>query len=263
MKILGGDVIDFAGTIRAVGPILGGALAVLLPAMASAADATLYARMDDNAVHDTVVYWGADFVHHNDVKNGYGLDAGFVTALNGDIGTSGWTLTGGMGFSRTDDSVFDSNSFYGSLLAGYQWHAPGYYFSLSGGANFVNNNESPPGGVTDGAAVGAIVQYGFETKKVDAFYVQTYGAYSTAYDQIYFHAKTGYKTPNLRFGPEITVFDEKATRHTLRYGGFIGDISITESLSMVVSAGYQQELEPGAKDGLYAAIGFSIPLSLR
>lgn len=248
------DVTQFADTARAAGLMLGGIFILLLPATAIA---------DDYLVKDTVVYWGTDFAHNSASKMGIGLDGGFVTALNGDIGATGWTFTGSLGVSRTDDALSDSNSFYGTALFGHQWHAPNHYVSLSGGVIYTNNDENPSGGATDGGAVGAIVQYGFETKAVDALYVQSYGAYATAYDQIYVHAKTGYKTANLRFGPEITLFDDESSRPTLRYGGFLGDISITDSLNMVVTAGYQHELEVGVADGFYATIGFSIPISLR
>ncbi|WP_136659149.1 cellulose biosynthesis protein BcsS [Nitratireductor sp. XY-223] len=240
-----------------------GAIALLLPTAALAADATAFVEINESPVNDTVVYWGADFAHKSDGNNGYGAGAGFVTALNGDIGATGWTLTGNIGGSRTEDVNSDTNSFYSSALVGYQWHAPGYYITVAGGVNYVNNDETPPGGVTDGGEVGAIAQYGFETKMVDAFYVQSYGAYSTAFDQKYVHAKVGYKTPVLRFGPEFTFFDESTSQETLRFGGFVGDISVTDSVNMVVSAGYQHELEPGVEDGFYATIGFSVPLSLR
>ena len=243
--------------------LLASAVIFVLPATATAADATLEGPADNTSKHDTVIYWGTDFARNSDGKKDYGAGAGFVTALNGDIGTSGWTLTGNIGGSKTENVLFSSKSIYASALIGHQWHAPGYYFTLGGGVNYINNDETPSGGVNDGSKVGAIAQYGFETKKVDAFYMQSYGAYSTAFDQTYLHAKIGYKTPVLRFGPEITFFDEKTSQSTLRYGGFIGDISITESLSMVVSAGYQHELEPGVEDGFYATVGFAIPLSLR
>lgn len=254
---------DFAETTRPIGLMLAGAVAILLPATAFAADPAPDLTMSNNPLFDTVVYWGGEFTTHSGGKDGYGAGAGFVTAVNGDIGATGWTLTGNFGGSRTDDGPFETKSFYAAALVGYQWHAPGYYFTLAAGVNYVNNDETPSGGPTDGGEAGAIIQYGVETKQVNAFYAQSYGAYSTAHDTVYLHAKAGYKTPNLRFGPEFTLFDEGTSRSTLRYGAFIGDIAITQSVNMVVSAGYQHELEPTAEDGFYATIGFSTPLSLR
>ncbi|WP_197435030.1 cellulose biosynthesis protein BcsS [Nitratireductor arenosus] len=259
----GGSMKIFAEAKPIIGLSSGLVAAILLSATSYAADTTPDDRMADTPVFDTVIYWGADLGLSRSGKDGYGIDAGFVTALNGDIATSGWTLTSGLGFSRTDDVLSDSKSFYGSLLLGYQWHAPGYYFTVAGGANYVRNDETPPGSVTDGDELGAIVQYGFETKRVNALYVQSYGSFSTAHNQIYGHAKVGYKTPVLRFGPEFTVFDDEGSQATLRYGAFVGDIPVFGSLSMVVSAGYQDELEPGQSDGFYATIGFSVPLSIR
>lgn len=246
---------------KGCGLLMAGAVAFLPPATATAADAKPDVSVDDKI--DTVIYWGIDYARNGGRKSDYGVGAGFVTALNGDMGVSGWTVTGNIGGARTDDAAFDTKSLYASALVGYLWHTPNYYFTLAGGVNYINNDETPPGGANDGAEVGAIAQYGFETKKVDAFYMQSYGAYSTAFDQTYVHAKAGYKTPDLRFGTEFTYFGETTSRSTLRYGGFIGDISITDSLSMVISAGYQHAMEPDVEDGFYATIGFAIPLSLR
>lgn len=238
------------------------AAAMLITASAHAADTTPEEVMADTPVLDTVLYWGFDYSQTRSGKEGIGIDGGFVTAFNGDIGATGWIFTSSLGFSRTDDVQSNSEAFYGTALIGYQWQTPGYSFSLSAGAHYVDNDEDPPS-ATDGAELGALAQYGFETKSVDAFYAQSYGALSTAFHQVYFHGKLGYKTPTLRFGPEFTVFDDEGSRPTLRYGAFLGDIPIYESLTMIVSAGYQQELDPGQPNGFYATIGFSVPLSLR
>ena len=250
-------------SFAAGGLAAGLAMAIASPGAALAADPLLEQRMAPNPTIDTVVYWGADFTYGNSDRNGIGVDAGFVTALNGDLGSGGWTISGNLGLSRSEDIGSDTESVYGSLLLGYIWPGQGYYFTAAGGVNFVNNDETPPGSVTDGSSVGAIVQYGFETTRSNAFYAQSYGSYSTANDQVYVHAKVGYKASRLRFGPEFTVSDDKGSRPTLRYGAFVGDITLGEKVSMIVSAGYQQELEPGTADRFYAAVGFSVPLSLR
>ena len=239
------------------------AMAIASPGAALAADTLLEQRMAPNPTIDTVVYWGADFTYANSDKNGVGVDAGFVTALNGDLGAAGWTVSGNLGLSRSEDVGSDTEAVYGSLLLGYIWPGQGYYFTAAGGVNFVNNDENPPGSPTDGSTVGAIAQYGFETTSENAFYAQSYRSYSTAHDEVYVHAKVGYKASQLRFGPEFTLSDDKFSRPTLRYGAFVGDIPLGQKVSMVVSAGYQQELDPGAKDSFYATVGFAVPLSLR
>ncbi|MBW3096024.1 cellulose biosynthesis protein BcsS [Pseudohoeflea coraliihabitans] len=210
--------------------------------------------------YDTVVYWGADYA--NTDSDAFGLDAGFVTALNGNIAASGWIMSGSIGYGNTDAPLSETDSVYGTLLLGYQWVMPDFYVSLAGGAHVVNNDENPPGGITDGSEFGAIAQYGFETTRTNSLYFQSYGSFSTAYDQVYLHAKAGYKLPTLRFGGEFTVFDEVASSSTLRYGAFVGDIPLTDRLSMVVSAGYQDE-QGSSDDGFYATIGFAVPFSLR
>tara|TARA_Y100000815_G_scaffold45055_1_gene37118 strand:- start:252 stop:983 length:732 start_codon:yes stop_codon:yes gene_type:complete len=234
----------------------------LLPVGAGAADSTIESRMAGAETYDTVIYGGADYANGGSIEDDYGVDFGFVTALNGDIGTSGWVVTGNIGYGETD-SIVDSDTFSTSLLLGYLWQMPDYYFTLSGGVHYVDNNDAVPGSPTDGSEVGVIGQYGFETSAVNAFYAQSYGSLSSVNDQAYGHVKAGYKTETLRFGGEFTVFDETASRPTLRYGAFLGDIPLGERVNMVVSAGYQQDLEPGNEDGFYTTIGFSIPFSLR
>jgi len=238
-------------------------MAIASPGAALAADPLLEQRMAPNPTIDTVIYWGADFTYGNSDRNGIGVDAGFVTALNGDLGTAGWTIGGNLGLSHSEDIGSETDSIYGTLLLGYIWPGQGHYFTMAGGLNVVNNDETPSGGVTDGSTAGAIVQYGFETTREMAFYAQSYGSYSTANDQVYVHAKVGYKTSQLRFGPEFTVSDDRGSKPTLRYGAFVGDIPLGKRVSMSISAGYQQELEPGTADRFYAAVGFSVPLSLR
>lgn len=239
------------------------AIALLVAGPALAADDDTGEDLVAEQVFDTVIYWSGDFNYSRSNRYGYGADAGFVTALNGDIGTSGWTFTGNIGLSRSVDPGSSSKSFAGSLLFGYQWNAPDYYVSVAAGGQYINNNETPGGGPTDGDKLGAVFQYVFETNRVDAFYLQSFGAASTAYDQLYFHAKAGYKTATLRFGGEFSAFDDEGSRPTLRYGAFLGDIPLGENVSMVVSVGYQHELDRSVSDGVYATLGFSAALSTR
>lgn len=211
---------------------------------------------------DTVLYWGFDLSRASSSQYGLGADVGFVTALNGNIAVSGWTMSANLGVSRSVHSPAETDSITGSVLLGYQWHTPQYYLALNAGVHVVNNDDNPPGGITDGTDVGAIVQYGFETKAANALYLQSYGAASTAFDQLYLHAKLGYNTGTLKYGAEFTASDDEGSSATFRYGGFIGGIPVG-SLSMVVSAGYQAETQAGKSDGFYTQLGFSVPLSLR
>jgi len=209
------------------------------------------------------VYWGSDAVLKGSGYHGIGIDAGFATAINGNLSSSGWIISGNTGYSHTKDAGSKTNSFYTSALFGHLWQMPDYYLSLSGGVNFNNNDETPSGGKTDGSKVGAVLAYGFETKSVDALYVQSYGSVSTVYNQLYLHGKLGYKTASFNYGGEYTFSDDKGSKATHRFGGFIGDISIGEKVTMGVSAGYQHSREPGDKDGAYATIAFSMPISFH
>lgn len=211
---------------------------------------------------DTVLYWGFEYNRASSRQDGFGIDGGFVTALNGNLDLSGWIVTGNLGYSESNSRGSDTDSIYASALAGHLWQTSDFYVSLAGGLHYINNDENPSGGITDGDKVGVIAQYGFETKRVEAPYVQSYGSYSTAYDSVYAHIKAGYKTHSLKYGAELTGYDEKGGKGTIRYGAFVGDIPLGQ-LTMGVSAGYQDELEPGNKDGFYALTEFSMPLSLR
>ncbi|HFC04772.1 MAG TPA: cellulose biosynthesis protein BcsS, partial [Rhizobiales bacterium] len=174
----------------------------------------------DNAVNDTVIYWSGDLALRGSGKYSLAFDGGFATALDGDIGTSGWIVTADLGYSHSKYVSSKSDSFYTSLLFGHQWQSPDYYFSLSAGLLFNSNDEKPSGGKTDGDKVGGALLYGFETKAVDAFYVQSYGSFSTVYDQVYLHGKAGYKTATFTYGAEYTFYDDNDSKPTHQIGAF-------------------------------------------
>lgn len=241
----------------------------LAACVAAAAFAAADARAGDAAPEgeaarfDTVLFWGAGTGAPGTDSADSSANIGFVTALNGDIGRSGWTITSSVGLGRTNAPLSRTKSFYSSLLVGHQWTLPGYYFSLSAGLHYRNNRERPSGSPTDGDDVGLTVQYGFDTSAVDALYLHSFGAWSTVADQVYFHLKAGRRTQRLRFGGEFTLSDDAWSRPTLRYGVFVGDIALAGPVSVTVSAGYLRHLEPGKSDGFYATAGFSMPLRLR
>jgi len=217
---------------------------------------------DGHSVYDTVIYWGFDYSRARSSQYGIGADAGFVSALNGDISQTGWTVSGNIGGSRSVSGLSSTNSAYGSVLVGYQWHMPGYYIALNAGIDAVNNNEKPGGSKTDGSKLGAIVQYGFETKSVDAFYLQSYGSFSTAFTRLYGHAKVGYKTSDYKFGAEFTGYKDSGSAATYRVGGFFGDIPLGP-VTMGVSAGLQLERGIGLSNGFYGLLEFSVPISIH
>ncbi len=210
----------------------------------------------------TVIYWGGDLANNQNDQTSGGIGAGFTTALDGDLGQSGWIVSGYLGGGWVDGNTSRTDAAYGSLAAGYLWAAPDYYVSLQAGVHFVNNNESPGGGPTDGSEIGALFQYSFETTRSNAFYAQSYGSLSTAFEQRYAHVKTGYKTSTFTYGAEFTYLDSEDSGDTKRYGAFVGNIPIGK-LSMTIGAGYQQESEPSLSDGVYGTVGFSVPFPIR
>lgn len=215
----------------------------------------------DDTANDTILYWSGDVAIKGSNTYGLAFDSGFSTALNGNIDISGWIVSGNLGYAHSKDVGSKSDSFYTSGLVGYQWQMPDFYISLSTGILYSNNDEKPGGGKTDGDKVGAAVIYGFGTNATDALYVQSYGSYATINDQFFVQGKLGYKTTSIAYGAEYTLYDDNGSKPTHRIGAFVGDIALSDKLTMTVSAGYQTTKEVGTKDGAYANIGFSVPVS--
>lgn len=226
------------------------------PIVAGAADMNFGAATPTN---NMVIYWGADAY-----KSGYGVDAGFAYALNGDILSSGWVLSANMGyaysFDRASSPRSSTKALSGSALIGYQWQTSDYYIATYLGADFVNNDENPVG-TSDGFEAGVMGVLGFETKRQNAPYVEVNAAYSTANDRMYGRLRGGYKTNQLKFGAEFTAYDEKNSDEAFRYGAFVGDIPVGK-MSMTVSGGYHDDQSTSANSGYYGQIEFSVPLSV-
>jgi len=246
-----------AGVLRRnLAVVFGAATLVLLAGGARAGEAA------GNLLRfDSAFYWGADAVGMVGGRD-FNAGLGFVSALNGDIGRPGWIVSGSFGFGRTRTLWNATDSRYAALLAGRQWTTQAYYLSLSAGLAW-RDKKNRPAGAGDGSALGATVQYGFDTRALDAPYFQSFGAYSTIDDEVHFHVRAGRRTSTLRFGGEFMLFDDARNRPTLRYGAFVGDIALAHGLAMTLAAGYRHELEPGKGDGLYVTLGISMPLRLR
>ncbi|HHN68260.1 MAG TPA: cellulose biosynthesis protein BcsS [Thermopetrobacter sp.] len=212
-------------------------------------------------MNDTVLFFGPQVAIRSTGKSTLGFDSGFTTALSGDIDASGWVVTGNLGYAHTRYAGALTHSFYSSLLIGYQWQTPNIYFSLSAGVA-LNGDYDTASGTGVVGAVGGSLLYVFETKAVNAPYVQSFGSFSTIATDIYLHAKAGYKTTSVSYGAEYTFFDDSGSAPTHRIGVFVNGIRITDRLSMSVSAGYQYNRAPDELGGAYATIGFSTPLSL-
>ncbi len=211
---------------------------------------------------NTVFFTGVDAVSNG--VSGYG---GFVYALNDDVTTTGWTVSGNFGWSRNwDNSVSPSsksNSVSASVLLGYQWHTPDLYLGLSLGADYINNTESPStGSVTEGRKTGYVVQAGFETKRERAVYLQGFATHLSANNRNYAQLRAGYRATKYVFGVEGVFSDEMDSSPVTRVGLFVGDIPFGKG-GFGVSAGYQNDRGSSVNDGAYVSVEYSIPFSLR
>lgn len=212
----------------------------------------------DEVPPGTVLFWGFDFL-----EEGFGADGGFVHALDGNMWTPGWLVTGSAGYSEDDNKkvmpTSSTESFRSNLLVGYQWMAPErYYLAVYGGISYIDNDETPffPASETDGSEVGAMVQVDFSTQKERALYAAANAVYTTAFNEVWARFRTGYSGTRVNFGPEFTVSDDEGGGATTRYGAFIGDIDVGR-LNMTVSGGYNEEDGDASNDGFYAMLEFS------
>ncbi|MCY0149400.1 cellulose biosynthesis protein BcsS [Hoeflea sp. G2-23] len=203
----------------------------------------------------SVLFFGAGY----SVEREFGLDGGIVTALNGNIGQSGWILTGLVGYTDTDlnnppAAPYDSSDISGSLLAGYQWVNPDYFLNLQAGVT-VRHENANTGSSND---AGLIVSSAAATSAEDSLYGELNLAYVTIDNGFYGRGRAGWKFSPLTVGAEITYMDDDSSQSRTRYGAFVGDIPVGQ-FSMTLSAGYVERRDNAGDDGFYAQAEFSIP----
>jgi hypothetical protein len=205
--------------------------------------------------HSTAAFLGADFL-----RKAYGVNAGFVHALNRNIGTSGWlfAVTGAYNDERNTKVTpsYSSHATEAKLLVGHQWIMPTSYFAVFAGAHFLNIDETPAG-VNDGSKIGAIVQAEFDTSKENSPYLGLGASYSTAHGAFWGRVRAGYQLSDIKFGPEFVVSDERRSDPAYRYGFFVNGIKIGRAYAGI-SAGVNQEPGSTSNDGFYAAFDISI-----
>lgn len=214
------------------------------------------ARADDPL--DTVIYTGLDVY-----KSGSGVYLGFVTALDGDISTNGWTVSGNLGFSKSRTSLAKTTSGGASVLLGYQWHTPTTYTTLALGADVIDTSESPNlGSPNNGTHSGLILQAGFNTKYENAPYFQAYGAYLSANKRSYAQVRGGWAGSKATFGIEAIYANESDSEPSRRLGLFVSDIPLGNG-GVGFSVGLHDDLGTSGSDGGYLGLEYSIPVSLR
>ena len=209
-------------------------------------------------------YNAAVFTGFDVNEGGWGTYIGTVYALNGDLGTSGWTATAILGYSEfADSSVLPSSSsktLTGSALLGYLWHSPNFYTTLSFGVDIIDNTESPwTGSPTAGTKVGAVAQVGFETTENNTFYFNGFGTFMTANERVYSQLRAGYRGSQHAYGLEGVYSDERGSKETTKMGLFLSGIPVGKS-ELGISAGYFDERGTSASDGMYMAVEFSVPV---
>lgn len=227
-------------------------IAICVAAVSALAGVSAQAEGSADKKIDTVVFWGTDYARNN--KNTYdvGVGAGLITSLEGDMSATGLALSGYIGYATTTTPAATTDSVSGWASLSHIWQFPNGYLSFGAGFAF-----------DDSDGVASFLQYGFEVTASNSLFVQSYGSHSGNDDAIFALGRFGYATSSNRLGVEVTFMDDSTSRETWRYGAFVSGIDITPTVSMTVSAGFQDEYQPGVDDGAYVALGFSVPLSLR
>ena len=218
---------------------------------------------DTSDTYGTVAFAAIDF-SNDDNNRVIGGSAGFVTALNGDISAEGWTLTAIGGSSNVNSFSANSNSGFVAGTVGHLWQEKDYYFTVGAGAHYINDGGFiSDEGDADGDELGAIFQYGIETKPRNSIYFQSFGSYSTALQQQFANVKVGYATSSLIYGGEFIYSDSEDSSGARRYGAFITGISLPKNTNVIISGGYEDDRDLGTDDGFYASIGVSVPISFN
>lgn len=203
----------------------------------------------------SVLFFGVGY----SAEREFGLDGGVVTALNGNIGQSGWIITGLVGYTNTalnnpPATPYNSWDISGSLLAGYQWVNPEYFFNLQAGVTVQHENAT----TGNSSRAGLIVSSAAATTAENSVFGELNLAYVTIDNGFYGRGRAGWKFSPVTVGAEITYLDDDSSQSRTRYGAFVGDIPVGQ-FSMTLSAGYVDRRDTVGKDGFYTQAEFSIP----
>jgi Cellulose biosynthesis protein BcsS len=187
---------------------------------------------DAGTKESTVVWVGMD-----NVSGVYGdFDAGFITALNGDLSKNGFLFRGDSLHVSIADGGLGQDW---DVMAGYQYHFNWVAISAFAGADFQKQPQPSCDDLPYGAAFK--VAASIETDREAPFSGSWDGVYSMALDTYWSRARAGYNVRSVRIGPEA-VFQGNRSFREEKAGGFV-EIPLEGVLSypanIEFSGGYQ------------------------
>lgn len=193
---------------------------------------------------------------------------GAVGALNGDIGKDGFLVRasgayGSYEYSRPGATDVDGDIYAGDLMLGYQTFFGADTFLSGGratlylGGDYQNHDLTPvdPLNRVNGTEAGFKSQAELALNVTRLVSLGLAGSYSTAYESYWSRAQLGYAYHGVTFGPEAAFMGNEAYDNQ-RYGAFLKDIAISQSVSMGVAGGYSHASRRG-DSGVYGELSLS------
>ena len=211
----------------------------------------------NSAVNSTVVWLGGE-----SGKFGYIGYAGFVSAMNGDLGSDDLLLrmSGSFGEYQYDTVGTEINidNLSGDIMLGYQAITNEYIASIYAGVDFQKNTLTPsdPNNSTAGSEVGFKVQGELRLSGNEIAYLNLLGNYSTANSSYFTRARLGFNIGNgLSAGPEFVLLGNDEFDGN-KIGGFVNGIQLGD-LNMSINAGYAKSDGRGSRNGIYGGVAVS------
>ena len=197
---------------------------------------------------------------------------GVVGSINGDLTHDGWLLRASGGYGEFDyDRPRNKNGdvtdrFTGvDLMVGYQkFFDPGVKgvhhgrFTIYVGGDYQDHDLdkrdrlNPVEGSETG--VKGLAELNLDFSNHLGFYGA--GSYSSANNTYWGRLRPGYNAKHFIIGPEVTFLGSEAFDQQ-RYGAYIANIAISNSVKAEINAGYSDAARRG-KDGMYGGVGLAV-----
>ena len=210
----------------------------------------------------TSIFAGTSFTEDSDYTY-----IGGVTALNSDLDKDGFLAraligAGGYDYSRTPSPSVDGDVISGDIMVGYQKFfgdnpLTASRITLFAGIDHQNHDLSPndPANQVNGSETGFKTQLEAEFKPTKTTQFDILGSYSTAFDTYWVKTQFGCNALGVNIGPELAFLGNEAFDQQ-RYGLFVNQINLVNTLDLGISAGYADSSRRG-DNGLYGEVGLT------
>lgn len=233
-----------------------------LVAVSFAASTAQAADIDDTSGNgDTFVL----FTSLGIAKNSLFSYTGGVAAINGNLGTDGFLVRGGLTVGDYDYKLpagkVDADVLGFDVMAGYQMHFDAMRVSAYAGVDYSDTDlsRSDPANKTEGSKVGAKFQAELASVGDSPIYFSAIGSFSTRHNSYWTRGRLGYNLGIFTVGPEILGLGDKEFDQ-VRFGGFVNFQlpSTLNNINIGLSAGYADTSGIRNSDGAYGQLNMSI-----